>query len=145
MRSEDTADFHIRWSWYNISRMYNLKANEFGATMANGYALLNIDKEGTPSTKLGPKMGMEPRSLTRMIKSLEEKGWIERKPDKRDKRMVKIFLTKEGENLRKKTRDYVIKFNERIYEEIDDQDLMTCFKVLKHINKLIDRNNIFNN
>jgi len=90
-------------------------------------------------------MGMEPRSLTRMIKSLEEKGWIERKPDKRDKRMVKIFLTKEGENLRKKTRDYVIKFNERIYEEIDDKDLMTCFKVLKHINKLIDRNNIFNN
>lgn len=90
-------------------------------------------------------MGMEPRSLTRMIKSLEEKGWIERKPDKTDKRMVKIFLTKEGENLRKKTRDYVIKFNERIYEEIDDKDLMTCFKVLKHINKLIDRNNIFNN
>ena len=29
--------------------------------------------------KLGPKMGMEPRSLTRMIKSLEEKGWIEKK------------------------------------------------------------------
>ena len=78
MRPEDTADFHIRWSWYNIARMYNLKAANFGGTMAIGYALLNIDKEGTPSTKLGPKMGMEPRSLTRMIKSLEKKGWIEK-------------------------------------------------------------------
>ena len=42
MRPEDTADFHIRWSWYNIARMYNLKAANFGGTMAIGYALLNI-------------------------------------------------------------------------------------------------------
>ena len=45
MRAEDTADFHIRWSWYKIARMYNLKAAEFDGTMAIGYALLNIDKK----------------------------------------------------------------------------------------------------
>ena len=77
MKPKETVDFHIRWSWHNISRMYNLKASDFGGTMAIGYTLLNIDKDGTPSTKLGPKMGMEPRSLTRMIKSLEENGLIE--------------------------------------------------------------------
>ncbi len=145
MRSEDTADFHIRWSWYNISRMYNMKAMKFGGTMAIGYTLLNIDKNGTPSTKLGPKMGMEPRSLTRMIKSLEEKGWIEKRPDKSDKRMVKIFLTKEGNMLRQKTRNVVIKFNEKLYEKIGAEDLQTCYKVLKQINELIDKNQIFNN
>ena len=101
MKPEDTADFHIRWSWYNISRMYNLKASEYGGTMAIGYALLNIDKEGTPSTKLGPKMGMEPRSMTRMIKSLEKNGLIVKKPDKKDKRMVRLYLTESGNELRK--------------------------------------------
>ena len=30
MKPQETVDFHIRWSWYNISRMYNTKANEFG-------------------------------------------------------------------------------------------------------------------
>ena len=35
--------------------------------MSIGYALLNIDKDGTPSTKLGPKMGMEARSLTSKV------------------------------------------------------------------------------
>ena len=39
--------FSIRWSWYNISRMYNTKAHEFGGTMSIGYALLNIDIGGT--------------------------------------------------------------------------------------------------
>ncbi|MBF36838.1 MAG: MarR family transcriptional regulator [Crocinitomicaceae bacterium] len=143
MRPEDTADFHIRWSWYNIARMYNLKAANFGGTMAIGYALLNIDKEGTPSTKLGPKMGMEPRSLTRMIKSLEKKGWIEKKHDKSDKRLVKLHLTEEGKRLRQKTKEVVIHFNNRLYEEIGEQELKSCFNVLQQINNLIDRNNIF--
>lgn len=143
MRPEDTADFHIRWSWYNISRMYNLKASDYGGTMAIGYALLNIDKEGTPSTKLGPKMGMEPRSMTRMIKSLEKNGLIEKKPDKKDKRMVRLFLTESGNELRKKSRDVVIKFNEKIFETINQNELNTCFKVLKEINLLIDENHIF--
>ena len=143
MRPEDTADFHIRWSWYNIARMYNLKAANFGGTMAIGYALLNIDKEGTPSTKLGPKMGMEPRSLTRMIKSLEKKGWIEKKHDKSDKRLVKLHLTEEGKRLRQKTREVVIHFNNRVYEEIGEKEVKPCFNVLQQINNLIDRNNIF--
>ncbi len=47
MKPTETADFHIRWSWYNISRMYNTQANEYGGTMAIGYTLLNIDKDGT--------------------------------------------------------------------------------------------------
>ena len=40
MKPQETVDFHIRWSWYNISRMYNTKANEFGGTMSIGYAFL---------------------------------------------------------------------------------------------------------
>ncbi len=143
MKPEDTADFHIRWSWYNISRMYNVKATEYGGTMAIGYALLNIDKEGTPSTKLGPKMGMEPRSMTRMIKSLEKNGLIVKKSDEKDKRMVRLFLTESGNELRKKSRDVVIKFNEKIFETIKEKELNTCFKVLKEINLLIDENHIF--
>ena len=48
MKPNETADFHKRWAWYNISRMYNTQANEYGGTMAIGYTLLNIDKDGTP-------------------------------------------------------------------------------------------------
>ena len=97
MKPEETIDFHIRWAWHGIARMYNLEASKYNSTMSVGQTLLSIDtKEGTPSTKLGPKMGMEPRSLTRMLKSMEEKGLIYRKVDKTDKRMVRIHLTDAG-------------------------------------------------
>jgi len=96
MKPEETIDFHIRWVWAKIARMYNAQAAQHGGSMSIGYILLNIDKEGTHSTKLGPKMGMEPRSLTRTLKTMEEKGLISRKVDANDRRMVRVFLTEEG-------------------------------------------------
>ena len=139
MRSEDTADFHIRWSWYNISRMYNLKANEFGATMANGYALLNIDKEGTPSTKLGPSMGMEATSLSRSLNKLEALKIIERKKDPNDKRKSIIHLTPLGIQSREVAKLTVIEFNENIQSHFKKEEIDTFFSVLKKINKIIDK------
>jgi DNA-binding MarR family transcriptional regulator len=144
MKPEESIDFHIRWAWYNISRMYNLQANAFGGSMAIGYALLNIEPEGTPSTKLAPKMGMEPRSLTRMIKSLEEKGFITKETDPTDKRLVKLFLTKTGKQQRKLAKSVVLTFNEKVYKEIPKEDLETTFRVIAKVNKLIDNNEVFN-
>jgi MarR family transcriptional regulator, organic hydroperoxide resistance regulator len=144
MKPEDTIDFHIRWAWYNISRMYNIQASKFGGSMAIAITILNIQKDGTPSTKLAPKMGMEPRSLTRMIKSLEVNGVIEKRADKLDKRMVRLFLTKEGKKLRKEATNIVMQFNQKIREEILNKELEQCFNTLNKVNKIIDKNNIFN-
>ena len=143
MKPEDTIDFHIRWAWYNISRMYNIQASKFGGSMAIAITILNIEKEGTPSTKLAPKMGMEPRSLTRMIKTLEDNGVIEKRADKEDKRMVRLFLTKEGKKLRKQATNIVMQFNQKIREEIPDEELEQCFNTLNKVNQIIDKNNIF--
>jgi DNA-binding MarR family transcriptional regulator len=110
MRKEKTVDFHIKWAWHAISRMYNTYASRrYDMTMAIGYVLLNIDIEnGTPATKIGPSIGMEPRSLTRTLKMLEERGWIRRETDETDKRFVKVFLTDEGKKKRELAREGVI-------------------------------------
>lgn len=91
MKAEKTVDYHIKTVWYAISRMYNTNAAKADMSMAVGYVLLNIDKNGTPATKIAPLLGLEPRSLTRMLKTLEEKGWIYRKMDEYDKRVVNVF------------------------------------------------------
>ncbi|MFA7471773.1 MAG: MarR family transcriptional regulator, partial [Spirosomataceae bacterium] len=93
MRKEKTVDFHIKWAWHSISKMYNSVAARFDMTMATCYVLLNIDIEkGTPATKIGPSLGMEPRSMVRMLKTLEERGLIYREVDDNDKRFVRIVL-----------------------------------------------------
>lgn len=139
MRKEKTIDFHVKWTWHAISRMYNLYASQEDMSMSIGYVLLNIDAEnGTPATKIGPSIGMEARSLTRMLKTLEEKGWIYREVDSKDKRFVKVFLTEEGRKRRSFARQGVIAFNKKIQEEISSERLSIFIDVMNDIKKIVE-------
>ncbi|GAA4408129.1 MarR family transcriptional regulator [Nibrella viscosa] len=142
MKKEKTVDFHVKWAWHAISRMYNAYAAQYDMTMAIGYVLLNIDTEtGTPATKIGPLLGMEPRSLVRMLKSLEDRGWIRRETDENDKRFVRILLTEEGKKKREIARDGVIQFNNMIRERIPLDKLVVFFDVIKDINRIVEEEN----
>jgi MarR family transcriptional regulator, organic hydroperoxide resistance regulator len=144
MKPEETIDFQLRKAWFNISKMYNAEAARYKGTMSVGFVLLSIDvKEGTPSTKLGPKMGMEPGSLSRILKSLEEDGLIERKTDSKDKRSVRVYLTPKGIEKRDIARKTVITFNEIARAKISAKKLDVFFEVLENINSIIEKKEIY--
>ncbi len=138
MKAEETADYHIKAAWHAISRMYNVYAAQYDMTMAIGYVLLNIGKKGTPATKIAPALGLEPRSLTRMLKSLEEKNWIYREIDEDDKRVVKVFLTEEGKKKRDLARFGVLEFNTMVHNEIPEAQLKQCFETINSISKIVE-------
>jgi DNA-binding MarR family transcriptional regulator len=125
--------------------MYNEEASKFETTMATGFALLSIDpEEGTPSTTLGPKMGMEATSLSRTLKTMEEKGLIERKPNPEDGRGVLIHLTDFGREKRDYSRERVIIFNEAIKANISEDKLRNFYEVTEVINHMISNKKIYN-
>src|SRR5258706_15286108 len=124
MKREETIDFNIKAAWHAIARMYNQQAMKYNGTMSIGFALLNIhSEEGTPATKIAPLMGLEARSLTRLLKSMDEKGLIYREADKTDKRSVRIYLTREGKKCKEKARETVLRFNEAVREQVPGQKL----------------------
>jgi DNA-binding MarR family transcriptional regulator len=114
--------------------------------MSIGFALLNIDAEdGTPATKIAPLMGLEARSLTRLLKSMEEKGLICRESDKVDKRSVRIKLTEEGKKQREHSKATVLRFNEAVRKQLPEEKLTVFFEVVQNINQIIEKNNIYKN
>lgn len=140
MKREETVDYHIKSSWHAISRMYNQKAAGEGFTTAIGFVLININsKEGTPATKIAPMMGLETRSLTRMLKNMEEKGLIFKRPDLVDKRSVRIFLTEEGKRKKEISINTIREFNEQIREVVSETELTNFFKVFEKIQLVIDQ------
>lgn len=140
MKRQETIDHHVRTAWLGISRYYNQQASKFGGTMSIGFALLTIHgNDGTPATKIAPQMGLEPRSLTRLLKSMEDKKLIIRKADKNDKRSVRIFLTKDGKRQRENAKNIVIGFNEAAQHEISAQKLKVFFEVIQQIQALTKR------
>ena len=133
------TDFDIKVTWLAISRMYNVRATREGLTTNIGFVLLHIDEEkGTPATKIAPLMGMESRSLTRMLARLEELNWIYRQSDAKDKRLVRIFLTAEGKRKRTVAKEVVVDFNKEISKRISGSQLNTFFDVIDQIQQIIN-------
>ena len=147
-KADEYIDFYLRHAWHKISRMYNQKAKAHGLTMSIGFILLIVDVEGTPSTQLGPRMGMEPTSLSRTIKTMETRGYIYREVDKNDKRKVLIYLTKEGIELRKQVKQVVVDFNEKLLRAIPKDKLKAFFDVMnlvdEHVEDELKTINFFN-
>ncbi|MCW9036319.1 MarR family transcriptional regulator [Altibacter sp.] len=141
---EKTIDYILRSTWMSIQKMYNEEAGKKGSTMATGFALISIDpEEGTASTALGPKMGMESTSLSRTLKVMEEKGLIVRKPNPLDGRGVIVHLTPFGKEMREFSKSVVFRFDEAIKESVSEEDLQTFKEVAHTIVELINNKKIY--
>ena len=138
MDAQETIDFQLRWGWTKLARLYTSLAESHGISMSVGYALLSIEREGTPSTKLGPRMGMEATSLSRTLKSMEGRGLIERRQDDNDRRSVRVFLTKEGIQARRQIRDLVIELNARLHVLLGEDAANQLLQGLARLNELLE-------
>lgn len=144
MKREETIDHNIKSTWHAIARMYNQQAAKEDITTSIGFVLLNISsKEGTPATKIAPLMGLESRSLTRVLKNMEEKGLVYRQPDENDGRSVRIFLTDLGKAKKEVSRHVVLTFNSAVRERIPEEKLKVFFEVIEDINEIIEKDNIY--
>lgn len=141
MEREETIDYNIKATWHAISRMYNQKAIKHGITTSVAYVLLNISSsKGSPATKIAPLIGLEARSLTRILKSMEEKGLIYRQKDPNDGRSVRVHLTKLGYEKKGIAIKTVKAFNRFLVDRISPERLSIFFEVIGEINDTIESN-----
>ena len=129
----ETFDSALRSTWNLVSKMYNKEASKFDSTMATGFALLSIDSEGTPSTTLGPKMGMEPTSLSRLLNTMEERNMIYRSQNPDDGRSILIHLTAFGKEKRDDSKAVVLHFNKVVEKSLGPEKISAFYEVMNCI------------
>ena len=133
---KETFDSVLRSTWQVVSKMYNKEAGKFNSTMATGFALLSIDSEGTPSTTLGPKMGMEPTSLSRLLNTMEDRKLIFRTQNPHDGRSILIHLTPFGVEKREDSKSVVLNFNSKIEKKLSETKIQHFFEVMESIREI---------
>lgn len=138
MQPTDTLDFHLRWGWAKLARAYSGEAERRGIPLSYVFVLLHTERMGTPSTRLGPKMGMESTSLSRTLKGMEEMGLIERRKDAVNRRMVKVFLTPKGVDARREARDLVVGVNQRLRKHLGSARFDRLLNDLQMLNGFLD-------
>lgn len=108
----------------NLLDKYNLTAAEHpffvamqendGITQDELTALINVDKSATART----------------VKSLEEKGYVMRVRDERDRRQNRVFLTESAKECWPDVRQELRRFNALLTQNIDEGSLDITYYVL---------------
>ncbi|MBG6236480.1 DNA-binding MarR family transcriptional regulator [Pedobacter sp. CAN_A7] len=136
MKQQETIDYLLKVVWQNMANSYNQIASGVGITQAIGYVLINIEKEGTPVSKLAGLLGVKATSLSRMLNNMEEQNLIYREIAVGDKRSVKVFLTEFGIEKRQVAKGVVIAFNEYLNANLSITERNHLVSTLQKVNKL---------
>ena len=140
------VDFVFRQGWKNIEKMYNNEASKYDVTFSIGFTLISIDPEnGSPSTSIGPIMGLESNSISRILNSMENKHLINRRPNPNDGRSIIISLTKLGHKKREIVIQKIRQFKNLLRSRIDPYDLDTFLRVSSQVNEIIEEGCCFQN
>ena len=138
------VDFVMRQGWKNIEKMYNNEASKYDVTFSIGFTLISIDPEnGSPSTSIGPIMGLESNSISRILNSMENKNLINRRPNPNDGRGIIISLTKLGLSKREIVIQKIRHFKNLVKSRIEQSDLEAFHRVSLQMNEIIEEGDVF--
>ena len=83
-----------------MRRRFDQRARHLGLTRAQWQVLAHLNRnEGINQTGLADLLDIEPITLCRTIDRMEDGGWVERRPDPRDRRARLLFLTERARPL----------------------------------------------
>jgi DNA-binding MarR family transcriptional regulator len=122
-----------------VAKIFNDKATQYNGPISMAFVLMAIyEEDGVPVTKIAPRIGMEPNSLSRTLNSLEESRAIYRKQDENDQRKVLVCLTPEGKKLRKIALKTVFDLEKKITDKLSPKQLKAFSEVIEQVTVSLD-------
>jgi DNA-binding MarR family transcriptional regulator len=91
------------------------------------------EQEGLNQSKLGEKTYKDRHNITRILKQLDKRGYIEKHHDEKDKRVYRVYLAPAGHSILKELKPIVIKHHDRVYKGFSKDDLLKIRDYLGHI------------
>ena len=97
MDRED-LDRNFGFLLHDVARLmrtrFDRRGRELGLTRSQWWVLTMLyASEGVTQSELAQFMDLEKATLGRLLDRLEEKAWIERRPDDMDRRVRRVYLT----------------------------------------------------
>lgn len=83
-------------------------------------------------------MDVEPQSLTRSLENMEQKKWLQKQDDNKDKRAKSLHLTEIGSRKLEDAFKVSEKIRPKVLKEIPESDKLVLTKVLKQLRKNLE-------
>ncbi|MDB5551230.1 MAG: putative MarR family transcriptional regulator [Rhizobium sp.] len=96
--------FSIYSAGIAINRVYKPMLDELGVTYTQYLVLSTLwEQDGLTITAISDRLWLEPSTITPAVKRLEAAGYVDRRRNKEDERLVQVFLSTKGKDLHAKT------------------------------------------
>ena len=100
---------------------------------------LRLFENGAPTiNELSEIMGCSHQNVKSIAGKLEEKGYLEIRPDSDDARKLRIYLTNKADSLAKKYQKKELDFIDMLFTGISDKQIETTFKTLEKMEENIN-------
>ncbi|MDD5952049.1 MAG: MarR family transcriptional regulator [Oscillospiraceae bacterium] len=90
------------------------------------FAILRLREEGAPSVRMSAvveELRLSSQAVSKMLRTLERKGYCQRIADPRDRRTTLIFVTENGEVLAKEAKDRIFHFARQVTERMGRENM----------------------
>jgi len=133
--------------WQGISAIYrtavkrlNSRLSEDRISFSQFSILRAIGKFGPmPMNKLGEHMLVAPANITGLVDRLERKGYVERRRDRRDRRLLKIELTERGRRIHDKVIEQFWTYVRNVFSSLSENERVVLLGLLARIRKSVDQ------
>lgn len=94
MPFEDCVCFRLGKTVRKVTRAYREEIASYGLTHGQFFLIVALmEDDGMLPSELADKTAQDRPTITGLLDRLEKDGWIERKPDKTDRRSLRIYLS----------------------------------------------------
>ncbi len=115
-------------------------AEEHGLFQAEFRCLRLFGSDETLNNKqLAKRMNLSPSRLTRIIDGLEKRGYMQREIAQKDRRNMRIFLSRRGKILTKKLNKAFIDLHSEILQDIDVSQHEPLITAMGHLQSSIEK------
>ncbi len=98
------TDLNFGWLTTDVARLmrtvFDRRVKALGLTRPQWLAIVRLKRRpGASQSELADMMEIERAPAGKIVDRLQERGWVERRPDPGDRRINRIFLTDLGERV----------------------------------------------
>lgn len=130
-RIEDSFSFLIAKAYQQVQIAARRRLEPFKITTVQ-YSLLNVlwEQDGQSGAELGARLKLDGATVTGMLDRLEHSKFIERKPDPKDRRINRVYLTPPGLALQEPAQHAIISLNNEILSQFNPADTIRLRQML---------------
>ncbi|MEW8293328.1 MAG: MarR family transcriptional regulator [Candidatus Thiodiazotropha sp.] len=116
-----------------LRRSFRRVLDPLGLTLGQYTALSVFSSSGKLSNaKLAERTMVSPQAANELIKGMEKKGWIVRKPDPNHGRIIHISLTSEGKRLLSRCDRVIAPIERQMLHDLSDKEIKTLHGKLRN-------------